>query len=65
MVRNRADGKGALLGLPLGYSLAGAGVAWALGAWLGDEEIPWLEALIGLGIGVVAYGTSALMDAAI
>ncbi len=40
---------GVLLG-PLGYSLAGLGTAWSLGAWLGDERsFPWIRAPLGRG----------------
>jgi hypothetical protein len=50
---------GGVLLLPLGYSLLGAGAAWTVGAWLSDDEVPWLPVLVGLGVGTLAYAVSA------
>jgi hypothetical protein len=43
--------------LPVGYSVAGMGAAWTLGAWLGDEDaFPWIELLAGVVVFGVSYG---------
>lgn len=49
--------------LPLGYSLLGAGAVWTVGAWLSDDEVPWLPVLVGLGVGTLAYAVSAAAGA--
>lgn len=54
---------GGVLLLPLGYSLLGAGAVWAVGAWLSEDEVPWLPVLVGLGVGTLAYAVSAAAGA--
>jgi hypothetical protein len=56
--------EGGVLALPLGYSIAGAGAAFSLGAlFIGeDEELPWIAWLVGVGVGGLAYGISAAVD---
>ena len=50
---------------PLGYSLLLTGGVWSLGSWLfaSDQRVPWVEALVGLGAGAVAFSGSALAQA--
>jgi hypothetical protein len=55
--------RGAILALPLGYSLFAMGAAWSAGIWWFDSEVPWLEAVVGFAIGAAAYGVSAIIDA--
>ena len=45
---------------PLGYSLAGAGAAWGLGALLTEQDtLPWIPWAVGVVVGAAAYGLSA------
>ncbi|MCK6551498.1 hypothetical protein L6R52_37020 [Myxococcota bacterium] len=57
-----ANPPGLLVG-PLGYSLAAAGVTWALSSlWFHDpERFPWLELVVGAALGAAVYGTSAAL----
>jgi len=57
------NGSGILLA-PLGYSLIFAGATWGLGTWFFTEEreVPWLPLLGGLGVGVLSYTLSALLN---
>jgi hypothetical protein len=49
--------------VPLGYSLASTGAAWSIGSLLTDEsDIPWIPVVAGLGLGVLLYGASAILD---
>lgn len=49
--------------LPLGYSLAGAGLAWSLGSLLGSErDFPWIEIVSGLAVFGVAFGVSVALE---
>lgn len=56
-------GTGGVLLLPLGYSLLGAGAVWTVGAWLSQDEVPWVPVLVGLGVGTLAYAVSAAAGA--
>ncbi len=58
--------RGALLAIPLGYSLVLAGGAAAVWrAFFSDAgESPWLELAVSLGLGVLSYGVSAAVNAA-
>lgn len=56
-------GTGGVLLLPLGYSLLGAGAVWTVGAWLSDDEVPWVPVLVGIGVGTLAYAVSAAAGA--
>jgi hypothetical protein len=49
---------------PLGYSILSAGAVWSLGALLfgDDHQVPWLELILGTGIGLAVYTTSILLD---
>lgn len=52
-----------LLVAPLGYSLAGAGLTWSLGALLSSRDrTPWIAILAGLGVGLLSYGLSAAIS---
>lgn len=55
---------GVLVG-PLGYSLATAGVTWAVSSLLfhDPERLPWLELVVGAALGAAAYGASAALGA--
>lgn len=49
--------------IPVGYSVAAMGAAWALGALLGDpESFPWIELVAGIGIFGVSLGLSLGLD---
>ena len=49
---------------PLGIALAGTGLTWTIGTWLigDDDDIPWVQLLVGLGVGGAAYAISVLAD---
>jgi hypothetical protein len=49
---------------PLGYSIAAAGVVFALGTLLfgDDDDIPWIQVLAGLAVGAASYGISAAVN---
>jgi len=49
----------ALMIVPLGYSLALAGLGWAGAPLVLDEGSPWLALVIGLAVGAVSYAVSA------
>jgi hypothetical protein len=54
---------GGVMVAPLGFSLVGAGAVWAGGALMSDptdDGSPWLRMLVGVGLGAVGYGISAL-----
>jgi hypothetical protein len=50
--------------VPLGISLAAAGLTWALATWLWGQEdqVPWIELAAGLAAGTLAYGTGVVLD---
>jgi hypothetical protein len=50
--------------VPLGISLAAAGVTWALATWYfgQEDEVPWFELAAGLAAGTLAYGTGVIFD---
>jgi hypothetical protein len=59
---NDVNPSGILLA-PLGYSLFAAGATWAGTTFLLDrDDPPWIELGIGLAVGIVAYGVSALVN---
>ena len=54
---------GGVLIAPLGYSLVGTGAAFSVGSLLtGDNEIPWIPVVVGLGIGALSYGLSTALN---
>lgn len=55
---------GGVLGLPLGYSMVGAGAVWSLAALLNndDQTYPWWEFLIGLAVAGASYGISVALN---
>jgi len=50
--------------VPLGYSLASAGLVWSLGPDLVEREgdVPWLSVLAGTALGVAAYAISVALE---
>lgn len=56
----RAINPSGVMIVPLGYSLAGAGATFSLGALLTDEgDLPWISWVAGAAVGALAYGVSA------
>ncbi len=55
---------GGVLAIPLGYSIAGAGATFSLGALLigDDDELPWIAWIAGAVVGGLAYGISAALN---
>ncbi len=50
--------------VPLGLAFAGAGLTWSLGTWLlgREDDVPWIQLLVGLAVGGATYGLSVLAD---
>jgi hypothetical protein len=49
---------------PLGYSLIGVGATWTVGSlFMSDsEDVPWIQIVAGVAVGIAAYGMSALLN---
>lgn len=49
---------------PLGLSLIAAGATWSLGTLLfgDDRDVPWLQLIVGTGIGAAVFTASVLFD---